>query len=1329
MSNENPSLPEKTFEPGIVAADGSVATFFQDITERQQGEVAEACLAAIVESSEDAIISTNLDGVLTSWNRGAERLYGYTAEEAIGQPLTMLIPPHLENDESVILERIRQGGTIGHYETVRCRKDRTPVEVSLTVSPIFDAHGQIVGASKIARDITERKRVEAAGERYRLLSARGRDILLFFRPDGALIEVNAAAIAAYGFSEEELLAKSMADLRAPETQAELAAQIAAVRRGPIRFETTQVRRDGARFPVEASWTFDRIGGEEVILSVIRDITERKRAEEAVQRTEQELRDFVENATVGMHWVGADGIILWANRTELQMLGYSREEYLGHHIAKFHADEPVIQDILGRLTRDETLGDYEARLRCKDGSIRDVLINSNVLRENGKFVHTRCFTRDITERKRAEAALRESENRKSAILDGALDTIITMDHQGKVVDFNPAAESTFGIRREEIVGRPMAEKIIPERLRERHYQGLAHYLATGEGPVLRKRIEVPALHADGHEFPVELSINRIAGIEPPMFTATLRDITERQQAEEALRERVRLAALRADISAALVTGETLPAVLQKCAEAVVEHLDAAFARIWTLKETENILELQASAGLYTHLNGPHGRVKVGEFKIGRIAQSTQPLLTNDVLHDPNISDPEWAKREGMVAFAGYPLLLENRVLGVMALFARHPLSQAVLNELAPVADGIAQWVQRKRSEEALRASEERFRSLVSIITDVPWTTDAQGAFVVPQLAWENFTGQSWEEHRGFGWTNALHPEDREAVEEIWEAAKQARSLYEARGRLWHVPSQQYRHFVARATPLFDANGDVRAWVGTCTDCHDAKVAEENAASQKRLLEALTESVLDGILIVSLEGRMIHFNQRFLQIWNFPSSVLEQRSDEAALQWAAGQTADPAAFLGGVAAAYATPDKEIREELLMADGRVYERCGSPVHLAGAALGWVWTFRDMTERRASVEHLRIAKEQAESALRAKDDFLAALSHELRTPLTPVLMTASAMEGDTALPQEVRDQLGMVRRNVELQARLIDDLLDITRITRGKLNLAPIAADLHQLLEHTAEIVRSDELGKQVRVVFSLEAERHHALADPARLQQVFWNLIKNALKFTPTGGTIAVRTRNDAEGRILVSVEDNGVGISAEALPQIFRAFEQGDAAGQHRYGGLGLGLAISQAIVEAHGGTIQADSKGVGLGATFTVILASVEAPAELPPAITPPSAPAPALRLLVVEDHEATRTVLTRLLTRSGHQVTTASTIHEALLAFSAERFDAVVSDLGLPDGSGLDLMREIQRRRPVPGIALSGYGMEDDLRQTKEAGFTAHLVKPVNLDQLRQVLAQLATRV
>jgi two-component system CheB/CheR fusion protein len=388
-------------------------------------------------------------------------------------------------------------------------------------------------------------------------------------------------------------------------------------------------------------------------------------------------------------------------------------------------------------------------------------------------------------------------------------------------------------------------------------------------------------------------------------------------------------------------------------------------------------------------------------------------------------------------------------------------------------------------------------------------------------------------------------------------------------------------------------------------------------------------------------------------------------------------------------------------------------------------VLAIEDITERKQAERSLRHAMAEIEQASRSKDEFLAALSHELRTPLTPVLMTASALESDTMLSADLRSQLGMIRRNVELEARLIDDLLDLTRISHGKLQISPVVSDIHELLEHTAEILRSDGLSKQVRMRFVPDAESHHVMADPARLQQVLWNLIKNALKFTPTGGRITVTTQNIAKGTIRISVADTGIGIAGESLTRIFNAFEQIEASGMHQYGGLGLGLAISKAIVTAHGGQIYAESRGEGHGASFTVELATVNAPQTKPVKPNAPTGPDHLLRLLVVEDHEATLAVLSRLLRRRGHEVTTATNCQDALAAYAAANFDAVITDLGLPDGSGLDLMREIQRQRPVPGIALSGYGMEDDFHQTKEAGFFAHLVKPVNLDQLRLLLNQL----
>lgn len=312
----------------------------------------------------------------------------------------------------------------------------------------------------------------------------------------------------------------------------------------------------------------------------------------------------------------------------------------------------------------------------------------------------CYFIDISPHILAQQAFMRSENRKSAILSASLDAIITMDHSGKISDFNAAAERIFGYSHKDVSEKPLAELIIPERFRQRHYEGLARYLASGEGPVLGKRLELPALRSNGEEFPVELSISRIPDTEPPMFTATVRDISDRKDAEKALLERAQLAALRAEISTALATNDDFQTVLQRCALALVTHLEGAFARFWTVNETEQMLEMQASAGMYTHLDGPHGRVKMGEFKIGRIAQNRTPHLTNDVAHDPNISNPNWAKKEGMVAFAGCPLVLEGKVIGVMAMFAKHALSKNVLDEFLVIAEGIAQWVQRKRAEESL-----------------------------------------------------------------------------------------------------------------------------------------------------------------------------------------------------------------------------------------------------------------------------------------------------------------------------------------------------------------------------------------------------------------------------------------------------------------------------------------------------------------------------------------------------------------------------------------------------------------------------------------------------
>jgi PAS domain S-box-containing protein/diguanylate cyclase (GGDEF)-like protein len=355
----------------------------------------------------------------------------------------------------------------------------------------------------------------------------------------------------------------------------------------------------------------------------------------------------------------------------------------------------------------TIGEETAVESLKRGAI-DYVLKANLTRLSSAVVRAVREQRDHAARRAAETALATSEARNRAIIDTALDCIITIDAAGRVLEFNPASERTFGYARNEVLGKELAELIVPPAQRAAHREGLRRVARGGEARILGRRLELSAMRRDGSEFPVELTVVPIQLPDATMFSAHLRDITERKRAEAGLLEHAKRVAFEADVGAMLARGDTLPEMLQLCCEAIVRHLSASFARIWTLNEHEQVLELQASAGMYTHLDGAHSRVPVGKFKIGLIAQERKPHLTNQVVGDPRVGDQEWAKREGMVAFAGYPLLVGDRLIGVVAMFARQRLAAPTLQSLAEIAGSIALGIERRRAMDQLSESEQRFR---------------------------------------------------------------------------------------------------------------------------------------------------------------------------------------------------------------------------------------------------------------------------------------------------------------------------------------------------------------------------------------------------------------------------------------------------------------------------------------------------------------------------------------------------------------------------------------------------------------------------------------------
>jgi len=389
-----------------------------------------------------------------------------------------------------------------------------------------------------------------------------------------------------------------------------------------------------------------------------------------------------------------------------------------------------------------------------------------------------------------------------------------------------------------------------------------------------------------------------------------------------------------------------------------------------------------------------------------------------------------------------------------------------------------------------------------------------------------------------------------------------------------------------------------------------------------------------------------------------------------------------------------------------------------------------QQLVEAQAQLIREQAARAEAEAANQAKDRFLAMLSHELRTPLTPILLASSILSDDPTVPDHVRQELKIIARNAALEARLIDDLLDLTRVSQQKLNLVFEIADVHDLLRSALSICSHEISAKNLTVKLQLEAIEPRLQADSARLQQVFCNTIKNAVKFTPEDGQITLRSTNSGNGRIRIEIIDNGIGISPEFLPKIFDLFEQ---AGKPASGGLGLGLPISKAIVGQHGGRIWATSAGLGHGATFVIELPNVVPNLAQSSISKKAVASAPDLqgfngrrRILLVDDHADSISCMQLFLKVKGYEVATADSVEAALKAVVRERFDLLVSDIGLPDGSGEDLLRRLRNMgHNLPSIALSGYGMEEDIARSRAAGFQIHLTKPVSPQNLQSAIDQL----
>lgn len=661
--------------------------------------------------------------------------------------------------------------------------------------------------------------------------------------------------------------------------------------------------------------------------------------------------------------------------------------------------------------------------------------------------------------------------------------------------------------------------------------------------------------------------------------------------------------------------------------------------------------------------------------------------------------------------------------------------------------------------ALRGSEELLRSITENSTDIIFAKDREGRFVFMNRAGYDASGYTPEQLLGH--TDFELHRDRAQAEayRVSDERVMATGRTETVEELYTSPTTgAQRYFLTTKTPRVDEQGNIIGVVGVVHDITQHKKDEDALRASEERMRLAAQAGGFGTYVRNLETATLWWSDELKQIAGLPVDLVitqavadslmhpedRPRIAAARARWFGPEGPD------GFEDEYrwVRADGEVRWVFIK--GRTLFSGTGAQRKATIAMGAVI---DITLRKAAEEALRNsnltaeaarvsaerARESAEAASRAKDDFLAALSHELRNPLNPVLLLASERERDFDQPEEVREDWVTVRKNIALEARLIDDLLDLTSIVRGKLAVSVGETDVHGVLHEALETVRAELEQKRLVLTLDLSAMERTVWADAVRLQQIFWNILKNAVKFTPANGSITIRTRA-SEGEVSIEITDSGMGMNREELARVFDAFSQGDHAeggGAHRFGGLGLGLTITKQLVLLHNGRIRATSPGHGAGSTFIVDLPLIKTPAAAPEQSATTGrgdvSPTPARRevrrkLLLVEDHETTRETLARMLDRRGYDVTSASTLAEARAAADKQPFEILVSDLGLPDGSGHMLMAELQARQPgaVRGIALSGYGMEEDILRSRDAGFAEHLIKPVEIQVLEQALRRLA---
>jgi PAS domain S-box-containing protein len=711
-------------------------------------------------------------------------------------------------------------------------------------------------------------------------------------------------------------------------------------------------------------------------------------------------------------------------------------------------------------------------------------------------------------------------------------------------------------------------------------------------------------------------------------------------------------------------------------------------------------------------------------IGRSIEEAAGLSCEQITHPDDW--PSHAKLIDQVAGGAHKeIAIDKRYLrpdgsSVWVHVSMAPLldSDGTPEGLIAIVEDIAE---RHEAEDRLRASENRYRSLVDATTAIVWTANASGHFTGAQESWQASTGQDAGRYAGWGWAAAIHPDDRERVQALWREALASGRAVDTEARIWNAPTLSYRWYSSRAVPRRDADGTVEEWIGACTDIHERRLAEiQLRESEERARLALDIAQL-GTMTWVPEDDDVLADARCREICGLPAGgVLGIADLEERIH-----ADDRAEVVNGLTLAarygrrYAEEFRFVRGDGTMrwvvVRGDVVTRPGNTTVPVTVLL---LSMMDVTERR-------LAEEGLKQADREKDDFLALLAHELRNPLAPIRTAVQLLK--MRKPPDPERLHAVIDRQVQHLVRMVDDLLDVSRVLRGKVELHREPIDVADAIAIAAETSRPLIDAQRQHLKLDLPSRALTVHGDTVRLSQVIANLLNNASKYSDAGATIHLSAAQ-ADGEAVIEVRDTGAGIPDDVLPRVFEPFVQADRSLERTRGGLGIGLTLVKKIVELHHGRVSAESAGLGRGSTFTIRLpahAGVVAAAtvvEQPPVIAYPA------RVLVVDDNVDAAESLALLLQSDGHTVSVAHNGEDAVRRAEVWRPDIAVLDVGLPGMNGYEVASVLRQRGDACPelIAVTGYGQAADTKRAFEAGFRYHLVKPVDARDLTTAIARCA---